>query len=396
MPWKRETSTKSYSVNRVNQLFASIFSFLLVAVVSEALVNGLRQSQYLDSNIFFVSVVTLLVLVIGFLVSHFVFRSPIFFFRAIPVFALLLLVTWPLHFDSSGVLPETFKPWIWWLLGVSAIAAGTSFSFWLGVVYIVTVSISWIPLRTSPSGGSGELILAIQDSLHLFVLASIGTVMAVALRWQAAKTDFASQNLIASGVKSAQIQALGIEQARLDSLVHDKVLTTLLIASKAQTQDEVELASKSAKDAIKELESANESVASYSPVTQVSFFDALGNRIRETHPEFDVHLEQTNDSPLDENISEALTEATLQALDNSAKHAATATKKRVSLQGSGKGLKIVVSDNGKGFRPSRIPKDRLGIQFSIIGRVKGVGGRVFIRSSPGAGTDVVLEWSPDV
>jgi signal transduction histidine kinase len=380
----------------VNQLFASIFSFLLVAVVSEALVNGLRQSQYLDSNIFFVSVVTLLVLVIGFLVSHFVFRSPIFFFRAIPVFALLLLVTWPLHFDSSAVLPETFKPWIWWLLGVSAIAAGTSFSFWLGVVYIVTVSISWIPLRTSPSGGSGELILAIQDSLHLFVLASIGTVMAVALRWQAAKTDFASQNLIASGVKSAQIQALGIEQARLDSLVHDKVLTTLLIASKAQTQDEVELASKSAKDAIKELESANEAVASYSPVTQVSFFDALGNRIRETHPEFDVHLEQTNDSPLDENVSEALTEATLQALDNSAKHAATATKKRVSLQGSGKGLKIVVSDNGKGFRPSRIPKDRLGIQFSIIGRVKGVGGRVFIRSSPGAGTDVVLEWSPDV
>ena len=396
MPWKRETSTKSYSVNRVNQLFASIFSFLLVAVVSEALVNGLRQSQYLDSNIFFVSVVTLLVLVIGFLVSHFVFRSPIFFFRAIPVFALLLLVTWPLHFDSSAVLPETFKPWIWWLLGVSAIAAGTSFSFWLGVVYIVTVSISWIPLRTSPSGGSGELILAIQDSLHLFVLASIGTVMAVALRWQAAKTDFASQNLIASGVKSAQSHALAIEQARLDSLVHDKVLTTLLIASKAQTQEEVELAGKSAKDAIKNLEWANATVASYSPVTQVSFFDALGNRIRETHPEFEVHLEQTNDSPLDENVSEALTEATLQALDNSAKHAATATKKRVSLQGSGKGLKIVVSDNGKGFRPSRIPKDRLGIQFSIIGRVKGVGGRVFIRSSPGAGTDVVLEWSPDV
>jgi signal transduction histidine kinase len=380
----------------VNQLFASIFSFLLVAVVSEALVNGLRQSQYLDSNIFFVSVVTLLVLVIGFLVSHFVFRSPIFFFRAIPVFALLLLVTWPLHFDSSAVLPETFKPWIWWLLGVSAIAAGTSFSFWLGVVYIVTVSISWIPLRTSPSGGSGELILAIQDSLHLFVLASIGTVMAVALRWQAAKTDFASQNLIASGVKSAQSHALAIEQARLDSLVHDKVLTTLLIASKAQTQEEVELAGKSAKDAIKNLEWANATVASYSPVTQVSFFDALGNRIRETHPEFEVHLEQTNDSPLDENVSEALTEATLQALDNSAKHAASATKKRVSLQGSGKGLKIVVSDNGKGFRPSRIPKDRLGIQFSIIGRVKGVGGRVFIRSSPGAGTDVVLEWSPDV
>jgi signal transduction histidine kinase len=220
--------------------------------------------------------------------------------------------------------------------------------------------------------------------------------MAVALRWQAAKTDFASQNLIATGVKSAQSQALGIEQARLDSLVHDKVLTTLLIAAEAQTPDQVELASKSARDAIKNLESANASANDYSPVTQVSFFEALSNRIRETHPDFEVHLEQTNDSPLDERVSEALTEATLQALDNSTKHAGRATKKRVSLQGGGKGIKIVVSDNGKGFRPSKISKNRLGIQLSIIGRVKSVGGRVFIRSAPGEGTDVVLEWSPSV
>ena len=393
---KREVPTKSYSVNRVNQLFASIFSFLLVAVSSEALVNGYRQLEYLNPVVFWASVIALLVLVVGFLVSHFVFQSPLVFFRSIPVFTLLLLITWPLHYDPSIILPESFKPWMWWLLGVSAIAAGTSFSFLLGVAYIATVSLGWIALRISPSGGSGELILAIQDSLHLFVLASIGTAMAIALRWQASKTDFASQNLIATGVKSAQSQALGIEQARLDSLVHDKVLTTLLIAAKAQTPDQVELASKSARDAIKNLESANASANDYSPVTQVSFFEALSNRILETHPDFEVHLEQTNDSPLDERVSEALTEATLQALDNSTKHAGRATTKRVSLQGGGKGLKIVVSDNGKGFRPSKISKDRLGIQLSIIGRVKSVGGRVFIRSAPGEGTDVVLEWSPSV
>ena len=396
MALKREVPTKSYSVNRVNQLFASIFSFLLISVVSEALVNGFGQFEYLNPTVFLISVIVLLVLVVGFLVSHFVFQSPVVWFRSIPVFTLILLATWPLHYDPSVILPESFKPWIWWLLGVSAIAAGTSFPFWIGVTYIVTVSLGWIALRISPSAGSGELILAIQDSLHLFVLASIGIVMAIALRWQAAKTDFASQNLIASGVNSAQSQALGIEQARLDALVHDKVLTTLLIASKAQTPKEIELASNSAKDAIKNLESANESVGDYAPVTQVSFFEALNNRIRDTHPEFEVHLEQTNDSPLDDNVSEALTEATLQAIDNSTKHAGRVTKRTVSLQGSGKGLKIVVSDNGRGFRPSRISKDRLGIQLSIIGRVKGVGGRVFIRSAPGEGTDVVLEWSPSV
>jgi signal transduction histidine kinase len=396
LAFRREVPIKSYSVNRVNQLFASIFSFLLVAVVSEALVNGFRQAEYLNPTAFALSVIVLLALVIGFLISHFVFGSPLVFFRSIPIFTLLLLVTWPLHYDPTVILPDSFKPWIWWLLGVAAIAAGTSFKFWLGVLYITTVALGWVALRITPSGGSGELILAIQDSVHLFVLASIGTTMAIALRWQAAKTDFASQNLIASGVKSAQSQALGIEQARLDALVHDKVLTTLLIASKAQTTAEIELARKSSKDAIQQLEAAASLVEEHNALTQVSFFEALATRIREIHPEFEVSLEQTNDSPLKESVSEALTEATLQAIDNSMKHAGSASKRKVSLQGSGKGLKIVVSDNGRGFRPSKISKDRLGIQLSIIGRVKDVGGRVFIRSAPGEGTDLVLEWSPSV
>jgi signal transduction histidine kinase len=65
------------------------------------------------------------------------------------------------------------------------------------------------------------------------------------------------------------------------------------------------------------------------------------------------------------------------------------------LQGQGTGLKIVVSDNGRGFRPAKISRSRAGIQTSIIDRVKIVGGRVFINSAPGKGTDVVIEWYPN-
>jgi signal transduction histidine kinase len=380
----------------VNQLIASIYSFLLVAVVSEALVNGFRQLEYLNPLVFAVSVALVVFLVVGFLISHFVFQSSLFWFRAIPVITFVLLVTWPLHFDSSLVLPESFKPWIWWLLGIASVAAGTSFRFWLGVLYIAVVSLGWIALRVSPSGGSGELLLAIQDSLHLFVLAAIATVMSAAVRWQAAKTDFANQDLIASGVKSAQSQAVELEQSRLDALVHDSVLTTLLVASKAQTPEEILLARESATDALRKLDSDNASTQIGSAITQVSFFEALQNRILEVHPNFEVSLQQTNSALLPELVAEALTEATLQAVDNSTKHAGGAARKSVSLQSQGQGLKIVISDTGKGFRPSKIPKDRLGIQLSIIGRVKSVGGRVFIRSEPGKGADVVLEWSPSV
>ena len=127
MALKRPVSTKSYSVNRVNQLIASIFSFLLLAIVTEAMVNGFRQLDYLNTFVFTVSVSLLAFLVIGFLVSHFVFQSPLFWFRAIPVLTFVLLVTWPLHYDALTVLPESFKPWIWWLLGISAVAAGASY-----------------------------------------------------------------------------------------------------------------------------------------------------------------------------------------------------------------------------------------------------------------------------
>ena len=396
MALKRPIPTKSYSVNRVNQLFATIYSFLLVAVVSEALVNGFRQQEYLNPLVFSISVALVVSLVIGFLISHFAFQASFFWSRAIPVVTLVLLATWPLHYEETTALPESFKPWIWWLLGIASVAAGASFRFWVGVAYIFVVPIIWILVRVSASGGSGELVLAIQDSLHLFVLAAIATTLAAAVRWQAAKTDFANQDLIASGVRSAQSQALELEQSRLDALVHDSVLTTLLVASKAQTPAEISLAKASAVEAIRKLDLDNSSTEKVASITQVSFFEALRNRINEFHPSFKVVLQQTNNSLIPELVSEALTEAALQAVDNSAKHGGGYAKRSVLLQSQGKGLKIVVSDNGKGFRPSRVRKDRLGIQISIIGRVKAVGGRVFVRSEPGKGTDVVLEWSPGV
>jgi signal transduction histidine kinase len=304
------------------------------------------------------------------------------------------LLTWPLHYEAGVFLPESFKPWIWWLLGISGIAAGASLTFWPGVIYIATVSLGWAALRISPSGGSGELVFAIQDSLHLFILSSIGTAMALVLRWQAAKTDYANQQFIASSVKSAQTQAVNLEQSRLDALVHDSVITTLLVAYKAQNPNEVSLASKSASEAISKLDRENSRFDSSAPVTLSSFFESLRRRIVEFYPSFEVALAQANNTQIGEEVSDSLTEATLQAVDNSIKHAGRATSRAVLLQNHGEGLKIVVSDNGRGFRPSQISKDRLGIQVSIIERVKNVGGRVFIRSERGKGTDVVLEWSP--
>lgn len=391
----RPAPTKSYSVRRVNQLLGGVYSFVLVAITVEALVNGQSQLQYLNPLVFYSSAAVLLVLVVGFLVSHWFYRLEWFWPKLIALNALVLLGTWPLHFDSSSSVPESFKPWVWWMLGVSAIAAGASFKFWSAVSYIATVSVGWYLLRTSASGGSGEAILALQDSLHLLILSAIGTSMILVLRWQAAKVDFANEKSIASGVESAQRAALDLERSRLDALVHDSVLTTLLVAAKAQTPEQIESARTSANQALKKLDAARLPTRGTETVTLVSFFEALKQRINDLSRDFETEIEKVNDLPLSGSVAEALTEATLQAVDNSIKHSGDATKKRVLLQGQGKGLKIVVSDNGKGFRPAKISKSRAGIRTSIVDRVKNVGGRVFIKSAPGKGSDVVIEWGPN-
>ena len=394
MPFTRPAPQKSYSISRVNLMLGRIYSIALSVITAEALVNGFGQLAFLNPIVFFVSAGVLVTAVVGVLVSTWLVPSMTnFWLRSVAVVALALITTWPLHFDPTQATPDTFQPWIWWPLGICAIAAGTTFRFGIGVIYLMFVTISWPLLKVSGYGGSGQLLLGVQEALHLFVFSAVLIAMVLALRWEAGKTDAANQQAIDSAVESARMDAAGIERSRLDALVHDSVLTTLLVAANAESDQQRSLAAKSAVDAIARLKTARSEESNPTQLTLASFFHALELRIKESSPEFQVSLSRLSDLPISSQVAEALTEATLQAVDNSLKHAANATEQVVRLKGQESGLKIVVSDNGKGFRPSQVPKDRIGISSSIVARVANVGGRVFINSSPGSGTDVIIEWS---
>jgi two-component sensor histidine kinase len=375
-------------------MLGRIYSIALSAITTEAIVNGFRQLAFLNSTVFFVSAGLYVATVIGVLVSAwFIPKATNFWLRSVALVALALLATWPLHFDLTQATPESFQPWIWWPLGISAVAAGTTFRFGIGVIYLAFLTISWPLLKVSGFGGSGQLLLGLQEALHLFVFSAVLIALVLALRWEAGKTDAANQVAIASAVESARVDAAGIEQSRLDALVHDSVLTTLLVAAQAETDQQRSLAAKSATDAIARLKSARSEEFASTQITLASFFHALELRINQVTPEFKVSLTRMSDLPISSHIAVALTEATLQAVDNSLKHAGKATERMVRLKGEQSGLKIVISDNGKGFRPSQVAKDRIGIASSIVSRTKNAGGRVFINSSPGSGTNVVIEWS---
>ena len=375
-------------------MLGRIYSVALSAITAEAIVNGFGQLAFLNPIVFFVSAGLLVTAVIGVVVSAWLVPSGMnFWLRTVAIVALVLFATWPLHFDLTQATPAGFQPWIWWPLGICAIAAGTTFRFGIGVIYLLFMTISWPILKVSGFGGSAQLLLGIQESLHLFVFSSVLIAMVLALRWEAGKTDSANQEAISSAVESARVDAVEIERSRLDALVHDSVLTTLLVAAHAETAEQRTLASKSAAEAISRLKKARSDESQPAQFTLASFFHALELRVQETSKEFEVSTSRINDLPISSQIAQALTEATLQAVDNSLKHAGQASERAVRLRGQGSGLKIVVSDNGRGFRPSQVPRDRIGISSSIVARVTNVGGRVFINASPGAGTSVVIEWS---
>jgi signal transduction histidine kinase len=58
----------------------------------------------------------------------------------------------------------------------------------------------------------------------------------------------------------------------------------------------------------------------------------------------------------------------------------------------GTAVRVVVTDDGRGFDADEVPAERLGLRVSIRERVAKVGGRATVVSAPGEGTTVTIVW----
>jgi signal transduction histidine kinase len=96
----------------------------------------------------------------------------------------------------------------------------------------------------------------------------------------------------------------------------------------------------------------------------------------------------------DPKVREAFVGAVNEALTNVYRHSGQLAVTVSGTLSSGQAL-IAVTDRGQGFEPQGLTRG-LGLPTSVVARMRAIGGEAEVRSSPGAGTRVVLAWQPTV
>jgi signal transduction histidine kinase len=394
MPLRKVESNKTLALTRVNILLGRVFSIAATLVGIQTITNALNQlsEDKLVPFWFWLSFgpVAISHLLVIYLVW---FRgNGKFGFAALSISTIFALLTWSYQLDGSA-LQVGEKPWMWWGLGIAALSAVGGFGIVISSAILVAMPFIWFMLEISNIGVPVEIWSALEESGFSFLFSMVLAVLVVVLRYEASAVDEANQKSIEAAIELAKNDAIHRERDRVDALVHDSVLTTLLVAANA-TDSAAQLdASELASAAVRKLESAKNLSIDEHAITINSLFSALSISISRQDETVLVTSEGQSDLQVSGDVAEALTEASLQAVANALQHAGAESKVEVFLKGLVNGVKIVVKDNGKGFRASRIPRNRLGLRLSIVGRIQSVGGKAFIDSKLGVGTNIILEWS---
>lgn len=121
---------------------------------------------------------------------------------------------------------------------------------------------------------------------------------------------------------------------------------------------------------------------------------AAAARVEEAH-DTPVSVVVVGEHDIDPSNQRALVGAATEAMMNAARHSG-ADKVSVFAEATAERVEVFVTDQGNGFDPDDVGKDRKGISESIKGRMLRSGGTAVIDSSDGVGTEVHLTmWRSD-
>ena len=298
------------------------------------------------------------------------------------------LITWSAAWRPDTV--ATSSPWLWMTLGVASICLAVTTGTGWGFAYAIASGLLFATIRMTPSGQNASLLGAFQDMIVLVMNASVVIVALGVVSGAFKQLDEAEAASRKEATDAAIEEALLDERHRLDGIVHDEVMTTLVSAAHQNHDPHV---AQQAQRAVERLTEAEQPTEARLPVTgdQLTWLvtdvvSALVPQARFTSQVHNLAVPQ----PVASTIGMVVREVAL----NVAKHSG-ADNVEVTLTSPEPGaVTITVADDGVGFVPEQVPKRRLGLQVSVVYRMWAIGGKAEILSTPGSGTVVRLSWVP--
>ena len=388
MPTAQLTSAATI---RLESLMRRSFSILLLATSIEVVANAVSQSSLLN-NFSWVLLGLLLFGQILLVVSSWFGRARNFWFVGYGFLSLALLALWPLCVIDPAAMPAEFQPWLWWAIGSSAISVAIGAMPFVALLYLTANAVLWFIIDSSAFGGSSLPLLTLQDSIYIFLFTGAVAGLIYLIRDSAKSADDANTEAITSTLEQAKTDAVERERQRIDALVHDKVLSTLLLAISAHTPADRKNVSAQAAEAIAVLTATSQGIDNNIGYTPLGLFRALRRAAQRLVPEIEVVMLSGGTDLIPSGVAQSITEATLQAIDNARRHSQATAMKIVLDSPKPNHLEIQIVDNGLGFRLDRVSRDRIGIRISIYGRLESVGGSAQIESILGQGSTVKLRW----
>ena len=382
------TAARGKLENLTRKVFAGVIGALTLELWSKQVSQNLHFSGLADV---IMGAVLLIVLAIN--VTAWLGRGNNVMLMIHGLLGLLSVLLLPIMTVDTFALSGFDTPWVWWYVGVAALSMAARFGLRASFLsYLLILLVAWTAMIMLEPIGGASFAGALQGSVYVALL-SIGFAGLVTLSRNWADTvDEAHAGYLLSALETARVDAIEREDQRVSALLHDKVLHTFLFAAAANTPAE-RLASVSlAAEAVDSIEAIQTGAVPIGTTTPASLFLSIKKAALKLSPRIQVTMNSSGLDPIPMEAARAITEAALQAIENSERHSKS-TVLELKLYSPGAGVvSVQIIDNGRGFRLDRISRARLGIRGSILNRMALVGGIAKIKTAPGTGTLVSLRW----
>ena len=378
------------ALRRIDRLTGRVFTVGSLLTGAEAFVHALEQREYFSPLWFWLAISALAAAHIYNFINFWFLKANRVGYLVHGVAYAFAFSTWWLQVGPGYPFDDLATPWLWSAAGTASIAVGMFIPRVWAFAYMAAVPISWCLLHASAHGGSEDLESLISDGLYVSLFPGTLAALVWMLREASIRADRAADESLTTQLAQATREAQLREQTRLDSILYTSVFETLKAAARAKNSAEYANVVQLSKESLDRITAAQSTQPE--EVSTMSLFEALERIVAKLDPECELTIKGSSLTFLPKEVATALSDAAVQALNNSLQHAGAKAKRKIHLRSTKHGVKLVVSDDGIGFRPSKVPDQSLGFRFVIIKRVKSVGGDVHIDSAPSAGTKIILEW----